>query len=189
MACRSAVQESTGCTPALLMLGRELRTPPELAYGRPPNAPEAMAGQEYARQLQDRLETAHRFVRYQAHQAGVRQKRCQDMHAKGQDFQAGVLAWMYGPKRIKGCCPKLNSKWVGPCYVFERVGEVVYKVRLAPRGRRVVLHRDRMALSHHNCTGGENYTAYVICIRKFQTCLATDDRVKHFLATDDCVER
>ena len=40
MTCRSAVQESTGCTPALLMLGRELRTPPELAYGRPPDAPD-----------------------------------------------------------------------------------------------------------------------------------------------------
>ena len=145
MACRSAVQESTGCTPALLMLGRELRTPPELAYGRPPDAPDAMAGPEYARQLQDRLETAHGFARHQAQQAGVRQKRCYDMHGKGQDFQAGDLAWVYGPKRVRGRCPKLDSKWVGPCYVAERVGEVVYRVRLAPRGRTVVLHRDRMA--------------------------------------------
>ena len=145
MACRSAVQESTGCTPALSMLGRELRTPLELAYGRPPDAPDAMAGPEYARQLQDRLETAHRFAKHQAQQAGVRQKRCYDMHAKGQDFQAGDLAWVYGPKRVKGRCPKLDRKWVGPCYVVERVGEVVYRVRLAPRGRTVVLHRDRMA--------------------------------------------
>src|SRR4029434_2706209 len=38
MACRSAVQESTTCSPALLMLGRELRTPAELAFGRPPDA-------------------------------------------------------------------------------------------------------------------------------------------------------
>ena len=34
---------------ALLMLGRELRMLPELAYGRPPDAPDAMAGPEYAR--------------------------------------------------------------------------------------------------------------------------------------------
>ena len=40
---------------------------------------------------------------------------------------------------------RLDSKWVGPCYVVERVGEVVYRVRLAPRGRTVVLHSDRMA--------------------------------------------
>jgi len=39
MAYRSAVQESTSCTPALLMLGRELRTPAELAFGRPTRFP------------------------------------------------------------------------------------------------------------------------------------------------------
>ncbi|KAG7468735.1 Retrovirus-related Pol poly from transposon [Solea senegalensis] len=33
LAYRSAVQDSTACTPALLMLGRELRTPAELAFG------------------------------------------------------------------------------------------------------------------------------------------------------------
>ena len=143
MACRSAVQESTGCTLALLMLGRELRTPLELVYGWPPDAPDAMAGPECARQLQDCLDSAHGFARHQAQHAGVHQKRCYDTHVKGRDFQAGDLAWVYGPKRVKGCCPKLDSTWVGPCYVVERVG-TVYRVKLAPRRRTVVLHRDRM---------------------------------------------
>lgn len=35
LAYRLAVQDSTLCTPALLMLGRELRTPAEMAFGRP----------------------------------------------------------------------------------------------------------------------------------------------------------
>lgn len=39
MAYRSAVQDSTLCTPALLMLGRELRTPPALLFGKPPDSP------------------------------------------------------------------------------------------------------------------------------------------------------
>ena len=77
------------------MLGRELRTVPELAYGRPPDAPDAMAGPEYAKQLQGCLEMVHRFARHQAQQAGVRQKRCYDMHAKGQDIQAEDLARVY----------------------------------------------------------------------------------------------
>ncbi|KAF7642413.1 hypothetical protein LDENG_00258330 [Lucifuga dentata] len=34
-AYRSAVQESTGCTPAALMFGRELRTPVDLVFGTP----------------------------------------------------------------------------------------------------------------------------------------------------------
>ncbi|MGH0123308.1 UNVERIFIED_CONTAM: hypothetical protein FKN15_067757 [Acipenser sinensis] len=48
-------------------------------------------------------------------------------------------------ERTKGRCPKLESKWVGPCEVVERVGEVVYRIKMPPRGRHVVLHRDRMA--------------------------------------------
>ena len=32
MACSGVVQESMGCTPSLLMLGRELKTPPQRAY-------------------------------------------------------------------------------------------------------------------------------------------------------------
>lgn len=145
LACRSAVQETTGCTPALLMLGRELRTPPALLFGQPPDAPDAPPGLEYAHLLQDRMETAHAFARRQAVEAGERQRRAYDLKAKGRDFAAGELVWVYGPKRRKGRSPKLDSKWVGPCYVAEKVGEVVYRVRMSPGGRHVVLHRDRLA--------------------------------------------
>ena len=61
--------------PALLMLGRELRTTANLAFGRPPDSPPVPHGPEYARRLQDRLETAHSFARGQLLSAGVRQKR------------------------------------------------------------------------------------------------------------------
>ena len=65
MAYRSAVQESTSCTPALLMLGRELRTPVEVAFGKPPDTPAIPPGTEYARRLQERMESAHIFARDQ----------------------------------------------------------------------------------------------------------------------------
>lgn len=39
VACCSATQDTTGCTPALLMLGRELRTPTMLLYGHTPDNP------------------------------------------------------------------------------------------------------------------------------------------------------
>ena len=145
MACRSAMQETTSCTPSLLMLGRELRTPAELSFGRPPDSPEAPPGPEYARRLQDRLDLAHAFARKQQQQAGLRQKRNYDVRTRGRHFQAGELVWVYSPQRKKGRCPKLESQWVGPCKVLERWGEVVYRVQLPGRGRRVALHRDRLA--------------------------------------------
>ena len=39
MAYRSAAQDSTSCSPALLMLGREIRTPAEMMMGKPPDTP------------------------------------------------------------------------------------------------------------------------------------------------------
>lgn len=145
MACRSAVQESTSCTPALLMLGRELRTPALVAFGRPPDAADTPSGPEYARKLQDRLESAHSFAREQQQRAGVRQKRNYDVRVQGRHFLAGELVWVYSPQRKKGRCPKLDSQWVGPCRVLERLGEVVYRVQLPARGRKIALHRDRLA--------------------------------------------
>ena len=62
-AYRSAVQESTGCTPAALMFGRELRMPVDLAFGTPPNTElPTIPGYEYLRDLQQRLAVAHDYT-------------------------------------------------------------------------------------------------------------------------------
>lgn len=91
------------------------------AFGKPPDAE---LGPDYTRRLQDHMEWCV--------------KAC-TVH-----FLAGELVWVYSPKRKKGQCPKLDSNWLGPRSVLESVGEVVYGVQLPPRGRRVVLHRDRL---------------------------------------------
>lgn len=122
MAYRLAVHDSTLCTPALLMLGRELRTPPELLFGKPPDSPAVPAGPEYARQLQDRMETAHAFARDQLGKAGVRQKRNYNVRSKGRNFETGESVWVYSPTKKRGHSPKLDCHWVGPCLVLERVG-------------------------------------------------------------------
>lgn len=73
MACRSAIQDSTSCTLALLMLGREIRTLQSWPLGDP-DAPPVPAGPEYASQLQDRLDSAYAYARRHLVTSGVRQK-------------------------------------------------------------------------------------------------------------------
>lgn len=111
------------------MLGREIRTPAEMVVGRPPDASLEPPGLEYARKLQDGLDSAHEFARNQLLVAGARQKRNCDVH-----FEVGDLVWVHNPHRKKGRCPKLDSEWIGPCKIGERLTEVVYRVRLPLRG-------------------------------------------------------
>ncbi|XP_039618348.1 uncharacterized protein K02A2.6-like [Polypterus senegalus] len=145
LAYRTVVQESTQCTPAMLMLGRELRTPASLEYGLPPEREERQSGLDYARCLQDRIDRAHAFARDHLHKAGLTQKRHYDIRAREHPYSSGDRVWVYSPRRKKGLSPKLDSAWVGPCQVLERVGEVVYWVQMSPRGHRVFLHQDRLA--------------------------------------------
>ncbi|KAF7641126.1 hypothetical protein LDENG_00292860 [Lucifuga dentata] len=60
----SAVQESTGCTPAALMFGRELHTSVDLVFGTPPGTDlPTEPGLEYLRDLQLRLSEVHDLAR------------------------------------------------------------------------------------------------------------------------------
>lgn len=145
-AYRTAVQESTKCTPAALMFGHELRTPVDLVFGSPPE-PEVVGGPglDYFYHLRERLREVHELTRGALADAGSRQKRAYDSRSRGEDFGPGARVWVYSPERKKGLSPKLMSHWVGPCTVLERLSDVVYRVRLVKRNRVVVLHRDRLA--------------------------------------------
>ncbi|KAK2912644.1 hypothetical protein Q8A73_006757 [Channa argus] len=78
-AYRTAVQESSQCTPATLMFGRELRTPVDLVFGPPPE-PEITGGPEldYLRRLKECLSVVHQLARESQGDAGARQKRAYD---------------------------------------------------------------------------------------------------------------
>ena len=144
---RTAVQESSHCTPAALMFGRELRTPVDLVFGSPPE-PEIAGGaaMDYFRRLRDRLLVVHDYTRQAQAASGVRQKRGYDTRCRGRAFTPGDRVWVYCPVRKRGVCPKLRSHWQGPGEILDRVSEVVYRLRMpGARGRVVVLHQDRLS--------------------------------------------
>ena len=73
MTYRDAVHESTGVTPDLLLLGRELEAPLDAITEAPPNAPPLKM--DYTQAVQKRLTSAHDLARLQLNKAAICQKR------------------------------------------------------------------------------------------------------------------
>uniref|UniRef100_W5LW72 Integrase catalytic domain-containing protein n=1 Tax=Lepisosteus oculatus TaxID=7918 RepID=W5LW72_LEPOC len=143
---RITVQESTGCTPALLMLCREMRTLEDLVFGLLPGDESAPpVGSDYEWDLRQWMRQVHSFARTHLTLAGVQQKWHYDLCCRGPAFQPGDLVWVYSPCHRKGISPKLAPSWEGTAEVLGVVGEVCYGVWLRTRGRVVVLHQDRLA--------------------------------------------
>ena len=76
MAYRSSVHESTGETPNMLMLGREIEVPLDLMTEPTPETPTLAT--EYALALQQRLASAHEVARRHLGKAAERHKRNYD---------------------------------------------------------------------------------------------------------------
>ena len=115
MVCRSSVHESTGETPNMLMLGREIEVPLDVITEPPPDSPPLTT--EYALALQQRLLGANELARRQLGKAAERQKRNYD-----KPFRIGDSVWLHNVRRRKGRNPKLGRTLPGGiCFIRRHV--------------------------------------------------------------------
>ena len=115
MAYRSAVHDTSGCTPAKLMLGRDLKMPIDLIFGRPEEEPSKTVT-EYANSMQEKVEQVHNFAREHIKMMSDKMKQRHDLNSanEGQQLQQGDAVWFHNPQRKKGLTPKLQRPWQGP---------------------------------------------------------------------------
>ena len=99
MAYRGAVHESTGVTPNLLMLGRELEVPLDAITEALPDA--LSLKMDYAQAVQKRLASAPDLARRHLNKAAIRQKRNYDKRLAGRPFTVGDSVWMHNVRRKK----------------------------------------------------------------------------------------
>ena len=78
---------STGASPNLLMLGREVEVPLDVSTEAPPDALTLQT--DYAQAVQKRLATAHDLARQHLNKAAIRQKRNYDKRLAGKPFTVG----------------------------------------------------------------------------------------------------
>lgn len=110
MVYRSAVDESTAGTPAKFMLGRDLRLPLDLLYGRPKDA-SVESHMAYQEVLQERHDRVHDFARRHMQIASDCVKCHYDIHSAIATFKQGDPVWLYNPWKRKGLSPNLIRPW------------------------------------------------------------------------------
>ena len=143
MAYRSAVHEATNCSPAKVLFGRDLRLPIDLLLGRPEEeCPESV--KQYTRDLCQRLERIHCFTREHLKLSSDRMKQRYDLLQEGQPLGVGDAVWLHDPQRRKGLSHKLQRPWKGPYLVIKKINDLIYRIRLGPRIKPKVVHRNRL---------------------------------------------
>ena len=142
MAYRSSVHESTGETPNMLMLGREIEVPLDVMTEPTPDTPPLAT--EYALALQQRLAGAHEVARRHLGKAAERQKRNYDERVSSKPFRVGDSVWLHNIRRKKGRNPKLDCPWEGPYLVVSVLSDVTYRIQRSRRAKPKVIHADRL---------------------------------------------
>lgn len=141
LAYRCSPQESTGETPNMMMLGREVALPLDLMT-EPPEDEDEM--NDYAEDLRDRMRIAHDRARKKLQVEGVRRKRNYDGRAHGSDLKEGEFVWLHNPAKKVGLSPKLMCRWEGPYLIIKRLSSVVFRIQRGPRVKPKVIHYDRL---------------------------------------------
>ncbi|XP_071481152.1 uncharacterized protein [Diadema antillarum] len=144
LAYRSAVQESTGETPVMMMLGREVTLPVDLMFSTPASETEEREKSDYAQILRHTLQEVHEVAREKMKSSAQRQAKLYDRNTKLRSYSKGDWVWLSGIQRKRGVCPKLMYKWSGPYLVTTKLSDVIYRIQESSRSKPKVVHLDRL---------------------------------------------
>ena len=138
MAYRSTVHDTTGCSPCLMMLGRELGLPLDITRGPPPGDPSECTV-HYTQQLQQKLRQAHEVAQIMLTRRTAHQKRMYDRKARPRRPEIGKWVWYYyTPFANK----KLALPWTGPYLVIDLPTEVTAAIQMTPSSPVKIVHVD-----------------------------------------------
>ncbi|KAL0152230.1 hypothetical protein M9458_051953 [Cirrhinus mrigala] len=122
----TAYQETTGKTPAELMLGRQLHGPSERLIHKPPTPAQPSYN------LLERQNIMAEEVKSRMKVQQARQARYYNTRRKDTQFHSGDLVWIRthplssAPNKYSA---KLAPKWEGPAEIIKKIGPINYTVR------------------------------------------------------------
>ncbi|XP_063961131.1 uncharacterized protein LOC135155571 [Lytechinus pictus] len=144
-AYRSTIHETTGFSPNFLMLGREVRTPIEIALGVDNSDVNDYDYDEFASNIVSTMKDAYNIAREHLSSQTQRQKRDYDSRLSVNTYQPGDLLYYLDTTKQKGLSPKLKSAfWMGPCIVTRKLSDLVSEIKSQQKGKLKVLHHGRL---------------------------------------------
>jgi len=100
-AYRASRNESTGYTPNMLTLGREVRMPADIMYGPLDDAPKE-SYDDYVENVRDRMTAAFEEARIALRKAAERNKRYYDVRVRPNKYSIGDWVYYYNPRKFQG---------------------------------------------------------------------------------------
>lgn len=145
-AYRASPNETTGFTPNLLMLGREIRLPFDLTNdGQCATlVDEPHTYGDHAHIIRERLQKAHAVARKHLYVNVQRRKDQYDVKTKLIKYKMYDKVWIKNENRKEKECPKLNPLYIGPCIVTQRFNDLNYQVQIDGNGTQKVLNHDKL---------------------------------------------
>ncbi|XP_057324829.1 uncharacterized protein LOC130667333 [Microplitis mediator] len=147
-AYRSSKHETTEFSPAMLMMGRELRIPLDLLRGSPTDLEslgESETLSDFVSQLKEKMNSIHNITRNKFKTKSNKAKSSFDLKMNMLTFKEKELVWLYFPHRVKGKSPKLQCDWEGPYETENRLNNVVYRIRKILNEKYKIVHVNRLA--------------------------------------------
>ena len=127
MAIRGTVNRSTGFTPNMLMLGREVFIP-EVLLGVAQANKKGLAEPAYVQALRENLQRAHTTARETLRSSQAVQKRYYDLKLKQNLYEAGDLVYKLDSSQQVGQCSKLKPVYLGPYLIVEALSPLLYRI-------------------------------------------------------------
>lgn len=140
-AYRSSVHESTGVTPNLIMLGREVRIPSEIVFGSKTRGDQPVVDYgEYIESLRDRLQRAHEIARKHLMSSTERQRHFYNLKTFVNNYKSGDKVWVLNESNTE----KLSDCYWGPCTVVQKLSDLTYKIKSLENHTEKVVHHDKL---------------------------------------------
>jgi hypothetical protein len=140
---RATTHCATGTSPALLMLGRELRLPVHVMF---PPAPMSQSStySEYASDLENRLSLASEYARKHLRVTWETMKNRNVPSRNIKPLSADKPVLIFNPSTTKGGSMKLRSCWKGPYRIIEMINPYLYRIAVGGRRGSQVIHRSNI---------------------------------------------